>query len=96
MSYSDHYAEQGIFSRPMDRLRAIRLGEKGFVPVIAAALRCGTPACINPYARLAMGREQLTGGQGEGISNGLVIRAQHLAQPWRVATSAARRGQACA
>jgi len=40
VSYSDHYAEQGIFSRLMDRLRAIRFGEKGFVPVIAAALRC--------------------------------------------------------
>jgi Transposase DDE domain group 1 len=40
VSYSDHYAEQGIFSRLLDRLRAIRLGEKGFVPVIAAALRC--------------------------------------------------------
>jgi hypothetical protein len=40
VSYSDHYAEQGIFSRLMDRLRAIRFGENGFVPVIAAALRC--------------------------------------------------------
>jgi hypothetical protein len=40
VSYSDHYAEQGIFSRLMDRLRAITFGEKGFVPVIAAALRC--------------------------------------------------------
>jgi len=40
VSYSDHYAEQGIFSRLMDRLRAIRFGEEGFVPVIAAALRC--------------------------------------------------------
>ena len=40
VSYSDHYAAQGIFSRLMDRLRAISTGEKGFVPVIAAALRC--------------------------------------------------------
>ena len=40
VSYSDHYAEQGIFSRLMDRLRAISFGEKGFVPVIATALRC--------------------------------------------------------
>jgi hypothetical protein len=40
VSYSDHYAEQGLFSRLMDRLRAIRFGEKGFVPVITAALRC--------------------------------------------------------
>jgi len=40
VSYSDHYAEQGIFSRLMHRLRAIRFGEKGFVPVIAVALRC--------------------------------------------------------
>ena len=40
VSYSDHYAEQGIFSRLMDRLRAISFGEQGFVPVIAAPLRC--------------------------------------------------------
>src|SRR6201981_856152 len=40
VSYSDHYAEQGIFSRLMDRLRAISFGEQGFVPVIATALRC--------------------------------------------------------
>ena len=40
VSYSDHYAEQGIFSRLMDRLRAIRLADNRFVPVIAVALRC--------------------------------------------------------
>jgi Transposase DDE domain group 1 len=40
VSYSDHYAEQGIFSRLMDRLRAIHAGPKGFAPVIAVALRC--------------------------------------------------------
>jgi hypothetical protein len=40
VSYSDHYAEQGIFRRLMDRLRAISTSEKGFVPVIAVALRC--------------------------------------------------------
>ena len=40
ISYSDHYAEQGIFRRLMDRLRAISASEKGFVPVIAVALRC--------------------------------------------------------
>jgi hypothetical protein len=40
VSYSDHYAEQGIFNRLMDRLRAISFGDKGFVPVIAAPLRC--------------------------------------------------------
>ena len=40
VSYSDHYAEQGIFSRLMDRLRAISFGESGFIPVIAVALRC--------------------------------------------------------
>jgi len=40
VSYSDHYAEQGIFSRLMDRLRAISFGERGFMPVIAVALRC--------------------------------------------------------
>ena len=40
VSYSDHYAERGIFSRLMDRLRAINFGENGFKPVIAVALRC--------------------------------------------------------
>jgi Transposase DDE domain group 1 len=40
VSYSDHYAEQGIFCRLMDRLRAISFVEKGYVPVIAIALRC--------------------------------------------------------
>jgi hypothetical protein len=40
VSYSDHYPEQGIFQRLMDRLRAITVGEKGFVPVLALALRC--------------------------------------------------------
>ena len=40
VSYSDHYEEKGIFQRLMDRLRVIVEGEKGFVPVIAVALRC--------------------------------------------------------
>ena len=40
MSYSDHYAEQGIFQRLMLRLRAIRAGENGFAPVVSVALRC--------------------------------------------------------
>ena len=39
VSYSDHYAEQGIFQRLMNRLRAITEGPKGFAPVIAVALR---------------------------------------------------------
>lgn len=40
VSYSDHYAEQGIFQRLMQRLRAIAVGPKGYVPVLAMALRC--------------------------------------------------------
>ena len=40
VSYSDHYAEQGIFQRLLLRLRAIRAGENGFAPVVAVALRC--------------------------------------------------------
>jgi hypothetical protein len=40
VSYSDHYAEQGMYRRLMDRLRAISIGEKGFMPVIVAVLRC--------------------------------------------------------
>ena len=40
VSYRDHYAEQGIFQRAMERLRAIMVGPKGYVPVLGAALRC--------------------------------------------------------
>jgi Transposase DDE domain group 1 len=40
ISYSDHYAEQGIFQRLMERLRAIAVGPQGYVPVLAVALRC--------------------------------------------------------
>jgi hypothetical protein len=40
VSYSDHYAEQGMYRRLLDRLRAISIGEKGFMPVIVAVLRC--------------------------------------------------------
>ena len=39
VSYSDHYAEQGIFQRLMQRLRAIAVGPKGYAPVLAVALR---------------------------------------------------------
>jgi len=39
VSYSDHYAEQGIFHRLMQRLRAIAVGPKGYAPVLAVALR---------------------------------------------------------
>ena len=39
VSYSDHYAEQGIFQRLMHRLRAIAVGTKGYAPVLASALR---------------------------------------------------------
>ncbi len=40
VSYSDHYEEKGLFERLMHRLRAIGGGDKGFLPVIAGALRC--------------------------------------------------------
>ncbi len=39
VSYSDHYAERGIFQRLMERLRAITVSEKGYVQVLAVALR---------------------------------------------------------
>ena len=39
VSYSDHYAEQGIFQRLMQRLRAIGGGVKGYAPILAVALR---------------------------------------------------------
>jgi hypothetical protein len=39
ISYSDHYAEQGIFQRLMDRLRAIPSQGPPFRPVLAMALR---------------------------------------------------------
>jgi hypothetical protein len=38
VSYSDHYAEQGIFRRLMDRLRAIARNGQRFGPVLATAL----------------------------------------------------------
>jgi hypothetical protein len=40
VSYSDHYPEQGLFERLMNRLRTVTATEKGFAPVIATALRC--------------------------------------------------------
>ena len=40
VSYSDHYAEQGIFQRLMERLRAITVGPQGYLPVLGVALRC--------------------------------------------------------
>jgi len=40
VSYSDHYAEPGLFQRLMERLRGIRRGERGYAPVLAVALRC--------------------------------------------------------
>ncbi len=39
VSYSDHYAEQGVFRRLMDRLRAITREGQRFGPVLATALR---------------------------------------------------------
>ena len=40
VSYSDHYEERDAFQRLMGRLRAIRSGDQGFLPVIALPLRC--------------------------------------------------------
>ncbi len=37
--YSDHYAEQGMMARLMDRLRAIVPNGNQFAPVLASALR---------------------------------------------------------
>ncbi len=38
VSYSDHYAEQGLFRRLLERLRAITTDGRNFGPVLAAAL----------------------------------------------------------
>ena len=38
VSYSDHYEEQGIFGRLMDRLRGITIHGQSFGPVLATAL----------------------------------------------------------
>jgi hypothetical protein len=38
VSYSDHYAEQGLFARLMERLRAIAVHGQRFGPVLATAL----------------------------------------------------------
>ncbi len=40
ISYSDQYAEHGLFQRLMDRLRSITDGANGFAPVVPTALRC--------------------------------------------------------
>jgi Transposase DDE domain group 1 len=40
VSYSDHYAEQPLFDRLMNRLRSMSKTESGFAPVIKAPLRC--------------------------------------------------------
>lgn len=40
VSYSDHYEERGTFQCLMGRLRAIRSGDQGFLPVITLPLRC--------------------------------------------------------
>ena len=39
VSYSDHYEEQGLFERLMDRLRRIAPGAAAYAPVMVPALR---------------------------------------------------------
>ena len=39
VSYSDHYAEQGIFRRLMDRMRSITFAGEAFTPAVANPLR---------------------------------------------------------
>ncbi|HEX7424678.1 MAG TPA: IS1380 family transposase [Terriglobales bacterium] len=39
VSYSDHYAEQGVFEQLMDRLRKVALRGSGYAPVMQPALR---------------------------------------------------------
>jgi hypothetical protein len=38
VSYSDHYQDQGLFHRLMDRVRGIAPGGDGFLPVLKTAL----------------------------------------------------------
>ena len=38
LSYSDHYQDQGLFHRLMDRVRGIAPGGDGFLPVLKTAL----------------------------------------------------------
>jgi hypothetical protein len=38
ISYSDHYEDQGLFQRLMDRVRAIAPGGDGFLPVLKTVL----------------------------------------------------------
>ncbi len=71
VSYSDHYPEQGIFQRLMERLRAIAVGEKGYVPVLAVALRSGGSSvhkilCIRKRSRATSYRDLTTGGKNQG------------------------------
>jgi hypothetical protein len=39
VSYSDHYQDQGLFHRLMDRVRRIAPRGDGFLPVLKTALR---------------------------------------------------------
>jgi hypothetical protein len=39
VSYSDHYEEQGMFQRLMDRLRRVAPSANGYAPVMVPALR---------------------------------------------------------
>jgi hypothetical protein len=39
ISYSDQYAERGLFQRLMDRLRKIASRQEKFQPVLATALQ---------------------------------------------------------
>ena len=50
VSYSDHYAEQGIFCRLMGRLRMIAIDGPRFTPVVATALTGRLSWCIESYA----------------------------------------------
>jgi hypothetical protein len=40
ISYSDQYAERGLFQRLMERLREIAKGPASFLPVLARPLTC--------------------------------------------------------
>ncbi len=62
VGYSDHYQEQGIYQRLMDRLRDIRGGETGFRPVVTVALRCWGTWHITFYAQAAEANQHLTPG----------------------------------
>jgi len=73
VSYSDQYAERGLFQRLMDRLRTIAPARRALRPYYSLPYDC--EPCIISYALVALNRQQLgkteqsTKREDESVSN---------------------------